>query len=180
MKQTWTVGIAILTCLMIVGCNTESERLAFLAEQTMKSQNGVNNTVSRTTQSLANLNRDVQNERRLIEQDRQSIQRQFEQLQNERKDLNRERRSELAWSEAFQFLAIIVAASLPLLLCAFLIWVATRGSAVQDEVNAILLQEMASPSPRLIAGSDLAAAKQKPKRLESPKPEDTTSNQGRN
>ena len=63
----------------------------------------------------------------------------------------------MAWSESFQFLAIVIAAIMPLFLCAYLTWVASQRSVEQEEVNTILLQELASPHPRLIVAPNLPA-----------------------
>jgi len=78
-------------------------------------------------------------------------------LETDRRELNRQRRSELAWAESFQFLAIVIAAAMPLFLCAYLIWAATQNTNDAELVNEILLQELVSERPQFIAGPNLPA-----------------------
>ena len=92
-----------------------------------------------------------------IQNERLTLNDQFERLEQDRRDFNSQRRSEAAWSESFQFLAIVIAAIMPLFLCAYLIWIAAQSSVQQEEVNSILIRELVSAEPRLIAAPNLAA-----------------------
>lgn len=150
MKQIWMAGILILACLVVGGCRNESQRLADMADRTVEMQSDTNSTVAGANEELAKLNRDVQAERKELNQS-------FEQLENDRRELNKQRRSELAWAESFRFLAIVIAAALPLFLCAYLIWAATRNTNDAELVNEVLMQELVSQRPRLIAGPNLPA-----------------------
>ena len=153
MKQIWMVGSLILTCLAIGGCKTESERLADMSDRTVEMQSQQNTTIATANETVANLNRDVQAERLKLNQG-------FERLEHDRRELNKQRQTELVWAEAFQFLAIIIAATMPLFLCAYLIWAATRSSVDQEEVNTVLIHELVSAEPRLIAGPNLRSLEQ--------------------
>jgi len=153
MMQNWMAGILLMGGVAIIGsCETESARLADMAERTVELQSDQNTTVAKTAEELAKLNRDVQAERKELNQS-------FEKLETDRRELNRQRRSELAWAESFQFLAIVIAASLPLFLCAYLIWAATQNTNDAELVNEILLQELVSERPQFIAGPNLPAIK---------------------
>ena len=143
-------GILILACLVIGGCKTESRRLADMADRTVEMQSEQNTTIAKAGDELAKLNRDVQAERLKLNQG-------FTRLENERNELNKQRRSELAWAESFQFLAIVIAAALPLLLCAYVIWAATRPTSDPELANQVLMQELVSNRPTLIAGPNLPA-----------------------
>lgn len=156
MKQTWVIGILILIATTL-GCNSESDRVANMAERMVRSQNDVNSNVTRTNEKFVELNRELQRERTGLQSERLALNDQFERLEQDRRDLHSQRRSEVAWSESFQFLAIVIAAIMPLCLCAYLIWMATQSSVQQEEVNSILLQELVSAEPRLIAAPNLAA-----------------------
>ena len=157
MKQTWTIGILILNALLTAGCGSESERMANMAERMVHSQNEVNSNLARTNEKFVDLNKELQQERTGLQNERFALNEQFERLEQDRRDLHRQRRSEVAWSESFQFLAIVIAAIMPLFLCAYLIWAASQRSVEQEEVNTILLQELASPNPRLIVAPNLPA-----------------------
>ena len=157
MKQTWTVRILILIALLTVGCGSESERMANLAERIVRSQNEVNSTVVTTNEKFVDLNKELQKERTGLQSERLTLNVQFDKLEQDRRDLHSQRRSEVAWSESFQFLTIVIAAIMPLFLCAYLIWVATQSSVQQEEVNSILIRELVSAEPRLIAAPNLAA-----------------------
>ena len=157
MKQIWTIGILILIALLTVGCGSESERMANMAENMVRSQNEVNSNVVRTNEKFVDLNKELQQERTGLQDERLALNQQFERLEQDRRDLHRQRRSEVAWSKSFQFLAIVIAAIMPLFLCAYLIWVATQSSVQQEEVNSILIRELVSAEPRLIAAPNLAA-----------------------
>lgn len=157
MKQTWTTGILILVAALTAGCGSESERMANMAENVVRSQNDVNSNIVKANEKFVELNKDLQQERTGLQNERLALNDQFQQLENGRRDLHRERRSELAWSESFRFLAIVFAATMPLFLCAYLIWLCSKQSVDQEEVNAILLQELASPNPRLIETRNLPA-----------------------
>ena len=150
MKQTWMVGILILACLMIGGCGTESDRLANLADRTIEMQSQQNSTIAKTTNEMVVLNREIHTERKELTQG-------YKQLENDRRDLHQLRRSELAWAESFQFLAMTIAASMPLFLCAYLIWASTRGTADAELINDVLIQELVAKQPRLIAGPNRPA-----------------------
>ena len=150
MKQTWMVGILILACLMIGGCGTESDRLANLADQTIEMQSQQNSTIAKTTNEMVELNREIQTERKELTQG-------YKQLENDRRDLHQLRRSELAWAESFQFLAMTIAASMPLFLCAYLVWASTRGTSDSELINEVLMQELVAKQPRLIAGPNRPA-----------------------
>jgi outer membrane murein-binding lipoprotein Lpp len=157
MKQMLVVGTMILATTMMLGCRSESERMASMAERMVSSQNEVNSSVVRTNETFVDLNKELQQERKGLQNERLALNEQFETLEQDRRDLHRQRRSELAWSEGFQFLAIVIAAISPLFLCAYLIWAASQRSVDQEEVNTILLQELASSNPRLIAAPNLPA-----------------------
>ena len=157
MKQTRPIGLLVLAALFNPGCGSESDRMANMAEQVVRSQNQVNSQVAKANENFVDLNREIQRERTGLQEERQTLNEQFERLDHDRRDLHRQRRSEVAWSESFQFLAIVIAAIMPLFLCAYLIWAASQRSVEQEEVNAILLEELASPNPRLIVAPNLPA-----------------------
>ena len=150
MKQIWTVGILILACLVVGGCETESERLANMADRTVAMQSQQNSTIARTTSELVGLNRDVQSERKILNQG-------FRQLERDRRDIHKQRRSELAWAESVQFMSIVIAASLPLFLCAYLVWAAMNSPDDKSLINEVLMQELVANKPRLIAGPNRPA-----------------------
>ena len=135
----------ILVCLAIGGCRTESERLANMADRTVEMQSRQNSATAKNRQEMVKLNREIQSERKELYQG-------FKQLETDRRFLHDQRRSELAWAESFQFLAIIVAASMPLFLCAYLIWASTRNTRDPDLINEVLMRELVATRPRLIAG----------------------------
>lgn len=180
MRQTWAIGILILIAMLAVGCNNESERLSRMAERTVRSQNEVNANVTRANEKFVELNKEIQLERRGLQDERLKLNSQFEGLEQDRRDLHQERRSELAWSESFKFLAIVIAAIMPLFLCAYLIWAATRSSVEHEELNAILLRELASAEPRLIAAPNLPRIADRHERNESDKKTNETSTKRRN
>ena len=157
MKQMLVVGTLILITTVMQGCNPESERMANMAERMVRSQNQVNSSVARANEKFVDLNKEFQQERTGLQDERLALNGQFENLEQDRRDLHRERRSEVAWSESFRFLAIVIAATIPLFLCAYLIWAASQNSVGQEEVNTILLQELASSNPRLIVAPNLPA-----------------------
>jgi hypothetical protein len=154
MKQIWRAGILMLACLAIGACGTESERLANMADRTMEMQSQQNSTIAMTRKEMVELNRGIQSERKELNKG-------FKQLESERRNLQQMRRSELAWAESFQFLAIVMAASMPLFLCAYLIWASTRGTNDAELVNEVLMQELVSKQPRLIAGPNRPAIESK-------------------
>jgi len=157
MKQVWAIGILILIAMSTLGCSSESDRMAKLAERMVRSQSEVNSNLTRTNEKFVELNRELQKERTGIQNERLTLNDQFERLEQDRRDLNSQRRSEAAWSESFHFLAIVIAAIMPLFLCAYLIWIAAQSSVQQEEVNSILIRELVSAEPRLIAAPNLAA-----------------------
>ena len=157
MKQMLAVGILILITTLTIGCGSESDRMANMAERMVRSQSEVNTNVTRTNEKFVELNKELQRERTGLQSERLTLNEQFERLEQDRRDLHGQRRSELAWSESFQFLATVLAAIMPLFLCAYLIWAASQRSVEQEEVNAILLEELASPNPRLIVAPNLPA-----------------------
>jgi hypothetical protein len=150
MKQTWKIGSLILVGLMLVGCPSESERLARMAEQSVHMQAEQNVKSADANKEFAKLQSDLQTERSRLDQ-------QLKTLEDDRRALHRERRSELAWAESLRFLAIIIAAVTPLFLCAYLIWAATRQSSCHESVNELLIRELASPKPRIIRAPNLRA-----------------------
>jgi len=152
MKQNWKTGILILACLVTGGCRSESERMANLADRTIELQSKQNTTIVTMRKEMVELNRDIQLERKELSNG-------FKQLESDRRDLHQLRRSEVAWAESFQFLAIVIAAAMPLLVCAYLIWAATKGTNDAEVVNEILIQELVAKQPRLIAGPNRPAIK---------------------
>lgn len=143
MKQEWMGGILILFCLMATGCPSEFERLADFAERSSHEQAKQNLEMVKLNEELARNNQQIQAERMELN-DR------FSELELERRRLHHERRSELAWAESLRFLATLIAASLPLFLCAFLIWAATKNKSDQQLLNELLVAELTSNKPRLI------------------------------
>lgn len=162
MKQTLAIGMLNLVAMMTLGCGSESDRMANMAGRMVQSQNEVNSNVTRANAKFVELNRELQKERLRLQSERQSLNKQLETLEQDRRDLHRERRSELAWSDSFRFLAIVIAAITPLFLCAFLIWAATRSSVQKEEVNSMLLHELVSEDPRLISAPNLRAIEHSP------------------
>ena len=159
MKQTLVIGMQILIVTLTLGCGSESDRMANMAERMVRTQSEVNSNVTRANEKFVELNRELQKERTGLQSERLTLNLQFEKLEQDRRYLHRQRRSEIAWSESFQFLAIVIAAIMPLFLCAYLIWMATQSSVQQEEVNSILIRELVSAEPRLIAAPNLAAIK---------------------
>jgi hypothetical protein len=150
MKQTWIAGILILACYVVGGCGTESQRLADMADRTVEMQSKQNLAIAKTRDDIVELNRAIQMERKELNQE-------FKQLESDRRELHKQRRSELAWAESFQFLAIVFAATMPLFLCAYLIWAATRNSQDAELINDVLMRELVTKRPRLIAGPNQPA-----------------------
>ena len=140
---------------MMVGCPNESERLANMADQSVRMQAEQNVQAANAHKEFAQLQRDLQTERNKLNQ-------QLKTLEDDRRALHRERRSELAWAESFRFLAIVIAAITPLFLCAYLIWAATRQSSCHESVNELLIQEFVSPKPRFIGAANLRAIEHNP------------------
>ena len=157
MKQTLVIGMQILIVTLTLGCGSESDRMANMAERMVRTQSEVNSNVTRANEKFVELNQELQKERTGLQSERLTLNLQFEKLEQDRRDLHSQRRSEVAWSESFQFLTIVIAAIMPLFLCAYLIWVATQSSVEQEEVNSILIRELVSAEPRLIAAPNLAA-----------------------
>jgi septal ring factor EnvC (AmiA/AmiB activator) len=157
MRQTWVIGVLILIAMMTLGCGSESDRMANMADRMVRSQSEVNSNVTRTNEKFVELNRELQKERTGLQNERLTLNEQFERLDQDRHDLHSQRRSEIAWSESFQFLTIVIAATMPLFLCAYLIWMANQSSVQQEEVNSILIHELVSVEPRLIAAPNLRA-----------------------
>ena len=151
------IGVLILITTMTIGCSSESDRMANMAERMVRSQSEVNSNVTSTNEKFVKLNQELQKERTGLQKERLTLNDQFDKLEQDRRDLHSQRRSEVAWSESFQFLTIVIAAIMPLFLCAYLIWVATQSSVEQEEVNSILIRELVSAEPRLIAAPNLAA-----------------------
>ena len=156
MKQTLVIGMLFLIAMMTLGCGSESDRMANMAERMVRSQSEVNSNVTRTNEKFVELNKELQRERTGIQKERLTLNNQFEKLERDRLDLHSQRRAEVAWSESFQFLSIVIAAIMPLFLCAYLIWVATQSSVEQAEVNSILIRELVAAEPRLIAAPNLS------------------------
>ena len=183
MKQVWAIGMLILIAMLTLGCSSESDRMAKLADRMVRSQSEVNSNLTRTNEKFVELNRELQKERTGIQNERLTLNDQFERLEQDRRDLNSQRRSEAAWSESFHFLAIVIAAIMPLFLCAYLIWIAAQSSVQQEEVNSILIHELVSAEPRLIAAPNLAAIELVESgdqtQAESESSSDTTSNRRR-
>ena len=150
MKPIWMARTMILACMLSVGCETESQRLASMADRTVEMQSEQNSIIAKTTSGMVELNREIQNQRKELTEG-------HKQLENDRRQLHLLRRSELAWAESLQFLAIIVAASMPLFLCAYLVWATTRSAKDAELVNEVLLEELVTKQPRLIAGPNLPA-----------------------
>jgi len=157
MKQNWRVEILVVTCLMMNGCHGESERMAKLAEKTVRSQNEASVANAKTHNNFVNLTREFQQERSNLQIERLSLNQQFQKLETDRSNLHRLRRSELAWAESLRFLALVIAAIMPLFLCAYLVWAAAHHSVNQEEINSILIKEITSPRTKLIAGQNLPA-----------------------
>ena len=153
------IGILVLVTTLTLGCGSESDRMASMAERMVRSQTEVNSNVTRTNEKFVELNQELQRERTGLQNERLTLNDQFEKLEENRRYLHSQRRSEVAWSESFQFLAIVIAAIMPLFLCAYLIWMVTQSSVQQEEVNSILIHELVSAEPRLIAAPNLAAIK---------------------
>jgi hypothetical protein len=126
-----------------------------MADQSVRMQAEQNVQAANTHKEFAQLQRDLQTERNELNQ-------QLKTLEDDRRALHRERKSELAWAESFRFLAIVIAAVTPLFLCAYLIWAATRQSFCHESVNELLIQELASPKPRLISAHNLRAIAHNP------------------
>ena len=157
MKPMLVVGMLFLITTVLLGCSTESERMANMAERMVQSQSNVNSGIVRTNEKFVDLNKELQQERTGLHNERLALNQQFERLEQDRRELHREQRSEVVWSESFRFLAIVIAATMPLFLCAYLIWAASQNSVEQEDVNTILLQELASSNPRLIVAPNLPA-----------------------
>ena len=148
MKQVWKVGAIALACQVMIGCRDDSQRLAQMAERTVQMQADQNTATANAQRDFVSLNSQLQTERINLNQQSQD-------LEQERRDLHRLRRSELAWAESFRFLAIVIAAVMPLFLCAYLIWGSCQQSDCQEDVNELLIRELVSSTPRLIAAPNL-------------------------
>ena len=103
------IGVLILITTMTIGCSSESDRMANMAERMVRSQSEVNSNVTSTNEKFVKLNQELQKERTGLQKERLTLNDQFDKLEQDRRDLHSQRRSEVAWSESSQFLAINVA-----------------------------------------------------------------------
>lgn len=140
MKQCWAVSFMLLTVTLNFGCRSQTNQITEMVEQTVRSQNEVNSNIQTVNRSFVELNKDLQQERRNLQEERIGLNAQFERLEQQRLDLNREIKSELAWSESLRFLAIVIAATMPLFLCAFFVWVRRLSSRARLEFARALLK----------------------------------------
>ena len=63
MKQTLVIGLLILIVMLTLGCGSESDRMANMAERMVRTQNEVNSNVTRANEKFVELNRELQKER---------------------------------------------------------------------------------------------------------------------
>ena len=103
------IGMLILIMTMALGCSSESVRMANMADRMVRSQSEVNSNVTRANENFVKLNQELQRERTGLQKERLTLNDQFDKLEQDRRDLHSQRRSEVAWSESSQFLAINVA-----------------------------------------------------------------------
>ena len=97
-------------------CRSKNDRAIDLAEKAVQSQNKVNSHIQEVNKSFVELNKDLQLERRKLQEERLVLDQHFDRLEQNRLELNRQLKQELAWSESFRFLGIVIAAASPLFL----------------------------------------------------------------
>ena len=151
MKQVWKFGILLLAYLPNGGCQTESQQLADLADRTVEMQAQQNLAIAKSQGEMIELSRDIQLERKELNQG-------FKQLEDDRQKVHKQRRSELAWAESLRFLALVIAASMPLFLCAYLVWAGSQNVPDSQIINEVLMQELVTQKPRLLTGPNLTAS----------------------
>ncbi len=125
-------------------CRSKNDRAIDLAEKAVQSQNKVNSHIQEVNKSFVELNKDLQLERRKLQEERLVLDQHFDRLEQNRLELNRQLKQELAWSESFRFLGIVIAAASPLFLCVLVIWLINRRQDRQVEIARLL-----SSNPRI-------------------------------
>lgn len=164
------ISMLAMASLLLAGCSSESERLANLAEQTIAAQNEVNSAVSQTNKNLASLNREVQAERNALTDQRRSLQLDLQYLERQRQQVQQQSRRELAWAEWLRLLAVLIAATAPLIFCAFLVWALHINGSNQEGINDLLIDQVRSYHARVTGPAPAAHPTQhQPKRLEPPR-----------
>ena len=63
MKRMVVIGTLFLITTVMLGCSSESERMANMAERMVRSQNQVNSSMASANEKFVDLNKELQQER---------------------------------------------------------------------------------------------------------------------
>jgi hypothetical protein len=143
--QRLSILIAIITLVMMTGCESQDSRLSDLAEQTTYQQAAQNEAMAELTQRVTEDHRRVvetveESRRDIVALDRE-VREQRDELERERKVIARTRFQESKLAPAIRSFGLMLVAALPLVICVFLL----RGLGGQNDddlANDFLLREM--------------------------------------
>jgi hypothetical protein len=159
MKKRPLTPVILLTIILAAGCD-EDKRLVQLAQEADQRQAGQNHEIARQNQQIAEATKqlveaDAKARQELVglERDLQAekaeVGRQRDELERERRQIAQARDWDSAAAKAVDGAAAFLAAILPLIICAYLLYHMARGNA--DEVIAeVLVGEIASGKPVLL------------------------------
>jgi hypothetical protein len=160
MARKWLVSTSTALVALVVGCDSADERLVALSRESLDRQarqteqiaaqsqevtrasHELVSRVGQTQQEFLALAHDHEAQRLVIDQQRGA-------LDQERKQIAALRQRDATLAVALEQAALIVAATLPLWLCGYLLWCLGLEPNGDGQLSDVLLSELTGGAPRL-------------------------------
>jgi hypothetical protein len=179
MKKIRLVHMTLLTIVLAIGCD-EDKRLVQLAQEADNRQAEQNHEIAQQNQQIAEATKqlveaDAKARKELVELERDlqaeraEVGRQRDELETERREMAHSRFWDSASAHAVDGAAALLAALLPLIICAYILYHMARGNA-DEAIAEVLVGEIVSEHPVLLPKPEprLALAAMQAEHLDGP------------
>jgi hypothetical protein len=158
MKHAPWMTLLTLMVLVIIGCDSEDQRLAEFAQRSAAEQAAQNRAAAElATQAAENQRRTVEvvekSRQDLIEQQKEQqehLDQQRSTIDRERRDLANERRRESILAPVLTSIGFLLVTALPLVLCWYLLHSLKDAPVDETSVTQLLVQDLVSDQPILL------------------------------
>ena len=175
-----------MTLLLATGCaDSRDDRLAEMAQQSMREQARQNERLTSQSQQIAEASKhlvenDSQARKEMIaahatlqkelQTERANINQQLSKLESERREIARQRGRDPIIANAISGIGLTLACLLPLLLAGYVVYSLNRSSDDSDALSEMLVMEITAEKPKLLPSlrPTVAAIEHTPSSLDAP------------
>ena len=149
MSRTLLVVAVAVLLVPLMGCGHSDERLARLAEQSLRQQAEQNREMSELNREVAQTHQELIGLQHDLEGQQAEVNHQRDQLESERREIAKQRHRDPIIAAAINNVGLVLACLVPLALAGYLLY-CLRDQSDDQAVGEILIEELVSEQPALL------------------------------